>query len=97
MKSLYIKGRHSKQYGGNWNDGASCGSRTVNCNTNLWNVNTNVGCRLACESCIDTLDLLFQGIIDINYRESGVASCPFWAKLKSWLSSSKGIERAATI
>lgn len=35
--------------GGNWNDGVNAGSRTVNLNNYPWNVNTNIGCRLACE------------------------------------------------
>lgn len=35
--------------GGNWNNGAHDGARTVNLNNYPWNVNTNIGCRLACD------------------------------------------------
>jgi len=35
--------------GGNWNNGVHAGSRTVNLNNYAWNVNTNIGCRLACD------------------------------------------------
>jgi formylglycine-generating enzyme required for sulfatase activity len=41
---------HVTLHGGNWYAGASCGSRTVYCSDFLWNVNTHVGCRLACDS-----------------------------------------------
>ena len=37
-------------HGGDWNDGAACGSRTVACDASLWVVGTNVGCRLASDS-----------------------------------------------
>ena len=36
--------------GGNWNNGAQCGARAVNCNNYPWNVNTNTGARGACDS-----------------------------------------------
>ena len=35
--------------GGNWNNGAQCGARAVNCNNYPWNVNTNTGARGACD------------------------------------------------
>jgi len=35
--------------GGNWNEGVNAGPRTVNLNNYPWNVNTNIGCRLACD------------------------------------------------
>ena len=35
--------------GNNWNNGVHCGPRTVNLNNYPWNVNTNVGSRLACD------------------------------------------------
>ena len=35
--------------GGNWNNGANCGARAVNCNNYPWNVNTNIGARGACD------------------------------------------------
>jgi len=35
--------------GGNWNNGVHAGARTVNLNNWPWNVNTNRGCRLACD------------------------------------------------
>ena len=35
--------------GGNWNNGAHCGARAVNCNNYPWNVNTNIGGRGACD------------------------------------------------
>jgi len=35
--------------GGNWNNGVNAGSRTVNLNNYPWNLNTNIGCRLACD------------------------------------------------
>jgi hypothetical protein len=36
--------------GGNWNNGVNCGARAVNVNNYPWNVNTNIGSRLACDS-----------------------------------------------
>jgi hypothetical protein len=36
--------------GGNWNNGVNCGGRAVNLNNYPWNVNTNIGSRLACDS-----------------------------------------------
>jgi hypothetical protein len=36
--------------GGNWNNGVICGGRAVNLNNYPWNVNTNIGSRLACDS-----------------------------------------------
>lgn len=36
--------------GGNWNNGANCGSRSRNANNYRWNTNTNIGCRF----CADT-------------------------------------------
>jgi hypothetical protein len=36
--------------GGNWNNGVHCGSRAVNLNNYPWNVNTNIGSRLACDT-----------------------------------------------
>ena len=35
--------------GNNWNNGVHCGPRTVNLNNYPWNVNTNIGARLACD------------------------------------------------
>ena len=35
--------------GNNWDDGVHCGPRTVNLNNNPWNVNVNIGARLACD------------------------------------------------
>lgn len=40
---------HALIAGGNWNNGAHCGARTVNCNNYPWNVNTYVGVRGACD------------------------------------------------
>jgi hypothetical protein len=39
-------------YGGNWNNGVNCGPRTVNLNNYAWNVNTNIGSRLACDTLL---------------------------------------------
>ena len=36
--------------GGNWNNGVYCGGRSVYLNNYPWNVNTNYGSRLACDS-----------------------------------------------
>ena len=36
--------------GGDWDNGASCGARAVNCNNYPWNVVTNIGARGACDS-----------------------------------------------
>jgi hypothetical protein len=41
--------------GGNWNNGVNCGGRTVNLNDYPWNVNTNIGSRLACDSVYSNL------------------------------------------
>jgi hypothetical protein len=38
-------------YCGNWNNGASCGSRCANLNNMPWNVNNNVGFRGAAVTC----------------------------------------------
>jgi len=35
---------------GNWNNGVNCGARCVNANNYPWNVNTNIGARLACDN-----------------------------------------------
>jgi hypothetical protein len=47
--------------GGNWNNGVHCGGRTVNLNNYPWNVNTNIGSRLACDllkiGCFGTLQI----------------------------------------
>lgn len=37
-------------FSGNWNNGVYAGTRTVNANNYPWNVNTNIGCRLACDN-----------------------------------------------
>ncbi len=36
--------------GANWNNGVYAGSRAVNANNVPWNMNTNIGARLACEN-----------------------------------------------
>jgi hypothetical protein len=36
--------------GGDWNNGVACGGRSVNLDNYPWNVNTNIGSRLACDS-----------------------------------------------
>jgi hypothetical protein len=38
------------QAGANWDNGVRAGARTVNVNNYPWNVNTNIGSRLACEN-----------------------------------------------
>ena len=38
--------------GSNWDNGDRCGPRTVNANNYPWNVNTNIGARLACDNKI---------------------------------------------
>ena len=38
------------QAGANWNKGVHAGPRTVTVNNYPWNVNTNIGSRLACEN-----------------------------------------------
>lgn len=35
---------------GNWNNGVHAGARAVNANNYPWNVNTNIGARLACDN-----------------------------------------------
>jgi hypothetical protein len=35
---------------GNWNNGVHAGARAVNANNYPWNVNTNIGVRLACDN-----------------------------------------------
>jgi hypothetical protein len=35
---------------GNWNNGVNAGARAVNANNYPWNVNTNIGVRLACDN-----------------------------------------------
>jgi hypothetical protein len=42
---------------GNWNNGVIAGVRAVNANNYPWNVNTNIGVRLAC----DNFSLLERG------------------------------------
>jgi hypothetical protein len=37
-------------FSGNWNNGVNAGSRAVNANNYPWNVNTNIGVRLACDN-----------------------------------------------
>lgn len=39
--------------GGNWNNGVIAGARAANLNNQPWNVNTNIGCRLACDGSAD--------------------------------------------
>lgn len=36
--------------GANWDNGVHAGARTVNVNNYPWNVNSNIGSRLACEN-----------------------------------------------
>jgi hypothetical protein len=36
--------------GGNWNNGVHAGARAVNTNNYPWNVNSNIGSRLACDN-----------------------------------------------
>jgi hypothetical protein len=50
--------------GGNWHYGANCGGRAVSLNDYPWNVNTDIGSRLACDELkripsvfIDTVSL----------------------------------------
>lgn len=38
------------QAGANWDNGLRAGPRSVNVNNYPWNVNTNIGSRLACEN-----------------------------------------------
>lgn len=33
--------------GGNWSNGANCGSQSRNANNYRWNTNANIGCRFA--------------------------------------------------
>lgn len=42
--------------GNNWNNGVHCGPRTVNLNNYPWNVNTNIGSRLACDKVFKHLN-----------------------------------------
>jgi hypothetical protein len=49
-------------FSGNWNNGVYCGPRTVNLNNYSWNVNTNIGARLACDNSF--IDLIKEGIKD---------------------------------
>jgi hypothetical protein len=35
---------------GNWNNGVIAGARAVNANNYPWNINTNIGVRLACDN-----------------------------------------------
>jgi hypothetical protein len=53
--------------GGNWNNGVNCGGRTVNLNNYPWNVNTNIGARLACD------DVYMSKVITI-YRYNALRS-----------------------
>jgi hypothetical protein len=47
---------------GNWDNGVYAGARTVNTNNVPWNVNTNIGVRLAC----DNFSLLyFEGVKNV--------------------------------
>jgi hypothetical protein len=39
--------------GGNWNNGVNCGGRAVNLNNYPWNVNVNIGSRLACDEQVN--------------------------------------------
>lgn len=36
--------------GANWNNGVNAGPRAANVNNQPWDVNTNIGVRLACEN-----------------------------------------------
>ena len=40
---------HALIGGGNWNNGAHCGARAVNCNNYPWNVNANIGVWCVCD------------------------------------------------
>ena len=56
-------------YGGNWNRGVNAGARAVNTNNRPWNVNTNNGSRLAC----DTLKrCLIPGFYNYGYKSRGI-------------------------
>lgn len=39
-------------FGGNWDNGANCGSRCSNWNNYPWNTNSNIGVRFACDNYI---------------------------------------------
>ena len=41
------------QAGANWDNGLRAGPRAVNVNNYPWNVNVNIGSRLACENRIN--------------------------------------------
>lgn len=41
--------------GGNWNRGVYAGPRAVNTNNQPWNVNTNIGSRLACDTFVTAI------------------------------------------
>ena len=49
MVDIHSNGLSALICGSNWNNGLHCGPRTVNANNYPWNVNTNIGARLACD------------------------------------------------
>jgi hypothetical protein len=47
---LEVLSKRGDQYkSGNWNNGVHAGCRAVNLNNYPWNVNVNIGSRLACD------------------------------------------------
>jgi hypothetical protein len=54
-------------YSGDWDNGVYCGPRAVNFNNYSWNVNTNIGARLACDN----------SFIEINKRGKNNYGCFF--------------------
>lgn len=60
---MWVKG----DTGGNWSNGVNAGSRCVNANNYPWNVNTNIGSRLACE-CIGLTEMMsLYGASPVTY------------------------------
>ena len=52
--------------GGNWNEGVHYGPRTVNGNNSPWNVNANIGSRLACDS--KKIGKITKGVEFVGYK-----------------------------
>jgi hypothetical protein len=54
--------------GGNWDNGVYAGSRAVNVNNVPWNVNSNIGCRFACDFTEEVQIIVSEQTITVTKR-----------------------------
>jgi hypothetical protein len=68
-------GRNAVILGGNWNNGANCGSRCSNWNNAASNSNNNIGSRFACDDISNALYKCYGFICRPSKIWSAIITC----------------------